>query len=412
MKKHISLFLLFVLLLSLFAGCRRNPSAQECTHSMRRTAPGFQPGCGYGGITDAVYCGLCGLELQAPQRLDATGHSMVRGQQYEATCSQPGFIGADFCKYCGLKNGEDLYLPRLEHIFADRICTVCGDVDYSKGLSTGAISWDAEEPVFWVSKGTCRERDVYIPGNMDGLPIQSVRDFGNSDFIRSVTIGSGVVTIEYGAFFACLQLEKVVLPHTIRNIEAKAFLSCSMLQSILLPEGLEQIGGSAFSGCGSLKEITLPSTVTLLNHSAFSGCVALQTVNFAEGIEIAEIPMRCFSETALTEFSVPAGVILIADGAFWKCTQLRTLYLPASVERIGGRVFTFDISAGAEEPVPKDLSLDTVSFVIYYDGTAEQFYGIQKADDWSHGAGTMAVVCQDEILWYSGSQFLYAEPLK
>ncbi len=412
MKKYISLLLLLVILATLFAGCRPNASVQECTHSMRCTAPGFQPGCGYGGITDAVYCGLCGFELQAPKRLEATGHNMIRGEQYEPTCSQHGFIGADFCQYCGLKDGEDVYLPRLEHIFADRICTVCGDVDFSKGFSTGAISWDAEQPVFWVSVGTCREKDVYIPGNMDGLPIQSVRDFGNSNFICSVTIGEGVVTIEYGAFFACLQLEKVILPHTIRNIEAKAFLSCSMLNSILLPEGLELIGGSAFSGCGSLTEITLPSTVTVLEHSAFSGCMALKTVNFAEGIALAEIPMRCFSETALTEFSVPAGVIRISDEAFWKCSQLRTLYLPASVEKIGGRVFTFDTSAGVEEPVPDELSLDTVSFVIYYDGTTEQFHAIQKADDWSLGAGTMAVVCQDEILWYSGSRFLYTEPLK
>lgn len=56
-------------------------------------------------------------------------------------------------------------------------------------------------------------------------------------------------------------LQKVVLPATIKTIGKRAFYGCSKLVEINFPDGLTSIGESAFSNCSLLRDIALPSTL-------------------------------------------------------------------------------------------------------------------------------------------------------
>ena len=67
----------------------------------------------------------------------------------------------------------------------------------------------------------------------------------------------------------------ITLPSGVTSIETYAFYSCTSLASITLPSGVTSIGGSTFYNCKSLTSITLPSGVTSIGDYAFYICSAL-----------------------------------------------------------------------------------------------------------------------------------------
>ncbi|MBQ8287442.1 MAG: leucine-rich repeat domain-containing protein [Clostridia bacterium] len=83
-----------------------------------------------------------------------------------------------------------------------------------------------------------------------------------------------------GNWFYGTSMESVVLPSTVKRIEAGAFSGCDYLSSITLNEGLVSIGDLAFERCSSLTEIVIPSTVTEMSVLTFHYCTKLQAVKF------------------------------------------------------------------------------------------------------------------------------------
>ena len=78
-------------------------------------------------------------------------------------------------------------------------------------------------------------------------------------------VGHNVLGVESNT-----QIEKVVLPKTLKKIGDYTFYSFEKMSKINIPEGVESIGKSAFLGCESLKSITIPSTVKEVGESCFS----------------------------------------------------------------------------------------------------------------------------------------------
>lgn len=87
------------------------------------------------------------------------------------------------------------------------------------------------------------------------------------------------------------QIEKVILPKTLKKIGDQTFHCLKELSKINIPEGVESIGSWAFYGCKSLKSITIPSTVKEIGKHCFSGTPEMVikvknkpgTVNFGQG---------------------------------------------------------------------------------------------------------------------------------
>lgn len=96
----------------------------------------------------------------------------------------------------------------------------------------------------------------------------------------SVTIESGVTTIEENAFNQSTSLVSISLPSSIASIGNSAFTGCTKLTSINIPEGITAIGESTFKNCTALKTIVLPVSLTSVGDSAFSSASALATIYY------------------------------------------------------------------------------------------------------------------------------------
>jgi hypothetical protein len=83
-----------------------------------------------------------------------------------------------------------------------------------------------------------------------------------------------------GKWFFATTMESVVLPSTVKRLEEGAFSGCDYLTSITLNEGLVSIGDLAFEGCSNLTEIVIPSTVTEMSVLSFHQCPRLKAVKF------------------------------------------------------------------------------------------------------------------------------------
>ena len=69
--------------------------------------------------------------------------------------------------------------------------------------------------------------DVTIPATIDGMPVVAIGEeaFKNTQ-IRSVTIPSGVKTIDWFAFSACTVLESITIPSSVTSVGYGAFDYC------------------------------------------------------------------------------------------------------------------------------------------------------------------------------------------
>ncbi len=179
--------------------------------------------------------------------------------------------------------------------------------------------------------------------------------------IKSVVIGSGVVSIGNAAFYDCSNLESVSLPNDMMSIGGSAFYGCESLKSITIPYGVQSINTYTFIGCTSLTEISIPETVTLIENSAFRGCKSLTNIKFPNSLESIAFSAFWGCES-LTDVVLPESVTFLGGYAFRNCKNLKTITIPAGVEKVQNNTFT-----GC-----------TALTDIYYGGTLEQWYDISS----------------------------------
>ena len=96
-----------------------------------------------------------------------------------------------------------------------------------------------------------------------------------------------VTEIGQNAFNSCMVLDSVTLPSGITSIQPYTFIYCSALKEIHIPDGVVEIGEWAFEGCYNLKKVHIPSSVMAIGERAFglmnfNLVVVTQTGSFAE----------------------------------------------------------------------------------------------------------------------------------
>lgn len=77
-----------------------------------------------------------------------------------------------------------------------------------------------------------------------------------------------VSRISANGFSSSIKLERVSLPHSIKQIGASAFNNCPLLNSVSLAS-VNEIDNNAFSRCNSLKEIIIPKSVKSIGNTIF-----------------------------------------------------------------------------------------------------------------------------------------------
>ena len=91
--------------------------------------------------------------------------------------------------------------------------------------------------------------------------------------VKRVILGSGVVSIEAGAFDSQYHLTSIYIPESVSSIGTHAFQGCESLTSINIPNSVNSIEHNAFEECSSLTSIDIPESVTSIGENAFDGCL-------------------------------------------------------------------------------------------------------------------------------------------
>ena len=210
---------------------------------------------------------------------------------------------------------------------------------------------------FWSYDEATKTLTIFSNGTFESTPPW---DSLKSD-ITTVTIKSGVTSIEASAFWDCANLTSVTIPDSVTSIGGSAFQGCSSLTGITIPDSVTSIGMAAFRSCTSLTGITIPDSVTSIGMSAFQNCSTLASVTIPDSVTsigdyaffgcsdldsvtipsgVTSIGVNAFSYCDnLTSVTILNGVTSIEDSAFQGCTSLTSVTIPASVTTIGANAF-------------------------------------------------------------------------
>lgn len=184
-------------------------------------------------------------------------------------------------------------------------------------------------------------------------------------------IPTGVTEIGEEAFYACTELESIIIPDSVTKIGASAF-SDSGLKAVTLPDSIVEIDDEAFCFT-NLVNVTIPKSVTYLGSGVFNCCHNLMTINvdiqnpsytsidgvvyskdlstiiafpagrsgsFAVPVTTTVIGEQAFCGCKqLTEIKMHDGVTRIDNDAFRYCTNLSSVQIPSSIRSIGERAF-------------------------------------------------------------------------
>lgn len=133
--------------------------------------------------------------------------------------------------------------------------------------------------------------------------------------LKKITIGSGVKTIPYAAFYKCHFLQEVQLSEGLQTIGEDAFYECKQLHTINFPESLKRIGESAFTESWNLRSVVLPD-------------------------HLATIDSYCFYHSGLEEVALPADLQVIRVDTFTGCDNLKKVVLPVSLKEVERYAFS------------------------------------------------------------------------
>lgn len=160
-----------------------------------------------------------------------------------------------------------------------------------------------------------------------------------------------VTSIGEDAFYACKNLESIIIPDSISNIGGWAFYNCHNLISIKIPDSVTSIGVYTFDNCYKLTSIIVDE-----NNSCYSSLDGVlfnkdktQLIQYPTGNtrtnytlpnSVENISMWAFSHCEnLENIIISNNVINIGTGTFNNCKNLTNITIGSSVKTIGECAF-------------------------------------------------------------------------
>ena len=181
------------------------------------------------------------------------------------------------------------------------------------GASATTVNGTCGENLTWTLDTDTGVLEIAGTGEMtDYSAITDIGWYNYRDTITSVSIGSGVTSIEQIAFSGCTSLTSVVIPDSVTSIEDSAFSGCTSLTSIVIPDSVTSIEDGAFSGCTSLTSVVIPDSVTSIGEYAFDDCYNLQVVDLSDTTALSSVGQFAFGSTQSSGLK-SGSVIYVSD---------------------------------------------------------------------------------------------------
>lgn len=288
------------------------------------------------------------------------------------------------------KNKLKLRVPKAsmkeyyQDLYLEKCCIVADDFTYDSEVNSSTIVVDvaASGELGYLVVGSeilkgNPEGKVYSDvnklivksGQIDATDWEAIRNMENLVYLD--VSGLDIEEMPANALYDCWQIERVILPASLKTIQRSAFYRTGV-KDLVLPEGLTAINDSYnFYDCDSLTSIVIPDGVPYLGYECFYSCENLHSVKLPASL--AEMGNYCFEYCDLYTLNIPGalktvgyygfrynqnlkkltfeeGVERVDDYAFGECA-IDTLKLPASMRQI-------DYAAFIRNPTLVDLQLN------------------------------------------------------
>ena len=215
-------------------------------------------------------------------------HTEIRNQR-EATCTQTGYAGDNYCTDCDKLMSTGKELAALGHDYKATItkqpttteegvrtytCTRCG---HSYTESIAKLTSPSPQPTATPSgkpetpspqpKGTNLKDDT-------GAAYKVTSANGKTPAVQYIAPKSGVK----GTVTVPLEVTIDGVTYKVTSIAGNAFKGTKKIKKIVIGSNITSIGKNAFAGCTSLTSITIGKNVTKIGKNAFTGCKKLKSI--------------------------------------------------------------------------------------------------------------------------------------
>ena len=115
-----------------------------------------------------------------------------------------------------------------------------------------------------------------------------------------------------------------------------------------VPGSVICLGKHCFFACDNLEKIIIPESVIRMENNPFSGCTKLSVENhspyyhFEDGViynKYKTTVIGCLNGTKIDRLVIPESVTLISRNSFWNCKGIKKIVITENVNRIGYNPF-------------------------------------------------------------------------
>lgn len=166
------------------------------------------------------------------------------------------------------------------------------------------------------------------------------------DISGTYRIRKECIFINTKAFKGCSNLEKLILPHSLKTIGVMAFVRCEKLKEIKLPKFVQKVDGAFMYWNGKLVNESdyFIYKDEILYNSSMTRLIAYRKMEkqynkFVAFNRYTSQMTEAIGWTGEHSYDVPVGIVEIACGAFAGKHSLFSISLPTSVCRIENAAF-------------------------------------------------------------------------
>jgi len=345
-----------------------NGAFRECTSLKSINIPNSVKSLGYGAFADCTSLS----SVKIGNSLKSIERDTFKG------CTS--LTKVDLGKVERLGTGVFSKCSSLESInIPDSVCYAEGEVFYGTPIYNNRTYW--ENGALYVGKCLFATKPAIVDANYtvkEGTRLIAGDAFYGSEYLRSITIPSTVVSIGSRAFYNCNYLQSINMPASAKEIGECAFEGCFMLtqayigdveavgkqifencerlETVVFSDGARAVGDNMFYGCKALSEVDLGKSMKYIGVTAFAGCYSMKNIQIPKTIvSIGEGAFRNCTSIKSVDFGDSLASVGIS--AFYNCTGLEIVNLGKSIESIGGSAFNGCTAL-------KDISLgDKVTYI-------------------------------------------------